>query len=160
MSPFGPNEHWGRSFEFQAIAPSTRRRPSGFWEAGAQQTHSPALQGWDWCNIQPEESTSHCLTAPAKHVSYQLAPNAHAVCSPILIGCTDARRYANAWSNPDPGSTYTNAWSNTDSRSTYAGGYICGGPRHTTFRYAYGLAINDGTRRQGGEPQAQGQCCG
>lgn len=56
------------------------------------------------------------------------APNAHTVHSAISISCTYA-------------------WGHNHGGPSHSGG----GPRHTAFRYAHGLAINNGARGYGGE---------
>ena len=67
------------------------------------------------------------------HFTHYLAPNTGAVHSAVSIGCT----YVRSHSRGGP---------NDSSR----------GPSHTTFRYADGLAIDDGVRGYGSESQAKG----
>jgi hypothetical protein len=105
------------------------------------------------------------------------APNAHAVRSTIPVGCTcggcnphprgactNACRANIASSSglidtrvnhAHPGCAYTNAGCNPHARSADTGGRYWA--RNTSFGYANGLAINDGTRGHGGETKAKSQ---
>ena len=98
------------------------------------------------------------------HVTQHSASNAHAVNSPVPVGWTSPC-YANiprssglvdpGVNHANTGGAYANAWGNPDARSADTGGYHRA--RNTSFGYANGLAINDSTRRHGGETQAQSQ---
>ncbi len=70
---------------------------------------------------------------PPYTLRHYSASNAHTVHPTIPIGCTYPRTRNRDWFS-----------------------HSCGGSSYTTFRYAHGLAINDGTRGYGSESQAQG----
>ena len=80
-----------------------------------------------------DECESSQLLTIQTHFTHYLAPNTGAVHSAVSIGCT----YVRSHSRGGP---------NDSSR----------GPSHTTFRYADGLAIDDGVRGYGSESQAKG----
>ncbi len=98
------------------------------------------------------------------HFTQYSASNAHAVNSPVPVGWTSPC-YANipcrselvdpGVNHAHPGCAYANAGGNPDARSADTGGYYRA--RNTSFGYANGLAINDGTRRHGGATEAQSQ---
>lgn len=95
---------------------------------------------------------------PHRHYS---APNAHAVHSPIAVGCTCAcranisrsTRLIDAGVNhAHPRCANANAGYNPYSRRTDTGYWA----RDTSFWHAHGLAINNGARGNGSETKAQG----
>ena len=90
-------------------------------------------------------------TRPIVTVTHDSASNAHAVSSPVPVGCTSPRR-ANIPSSSGlvdtgvphahAGCAYAHAGCNPHARSADTGG--CHWACNTSFGYANGLAINDG----------------
>ncbi len=112
----------------------------------------------------PSLNTSLLVLALGAYVTHDSASNAHAVSSPVPVGCTSPCR-ANIPSSSGlvdtgvphahAGCAYAHAGCNPHPRSADTGG--CYWARNTSFGYANGLAINDGTRGHGSETKAKSQ---
>jgi len=100
---------------------------------------------------------STCSSTLQTHGTHYSASNAHAVSSPVPVGCTNPCR-ANiprssglvdtGVNHAHPGCAYANAGYNPDARSADTG--CCYWAHNTSLGYANGLAINDGARGYGG----------
>jgi hypothetical protein len=102
--------------------------------------------------------------APQVDVTLNSASNAHAVSSPVPVGCTNPCRANIPCSSglvdtgiphAQAGCANANSRCNPHARSADTGGGYWA--RNTSFGYANSLAINNGTRGHGGETKAQSQ---